>query len=175
MSVLALTIGKALIPGLIDKLVKGKGKVAEEVAKIALEATGLTSDSSPDTVIDVLNRDPIAFARVKEAAAAVAIAEIEAEIDAERVAMQDRVSARDLKAKSNDKTANTLSLIAALFALASLLVVSVVALSGYVVDPVYLTLLGTATGYGFAYFQQVMNFYFGSSAGSKKKTDLIGG
>lgn len=174
MSAIGMLVAQQILPGLVRKLTKGKGKVVEQIADIALDITGLDKNASPEAVMDQLSKNPEAFARVKEAAAEVTIAEIEAEIEDKRIAMEDRLSAREMAVSNGDNTTRNLAYMAAGFALASLAGVLAIAFLGFDVAPAMLTLIGSAVGYGFSYFQQVMNFHFGSSAGSKKKTQMLG-
>jgi hypothetical protein len=174
---LGIALGRELIPELIGRATRGKGDTLERVAAgvtdVVLGATGLSRDTPPSEIVDTLRKDPEAYARVKEAAASVAIAEIEAEIRATETAARDRESARKTYAEASHATVNKLAYIAAGFAAIGVLSVVGLAVAGIEIDSTYATLLGGVIAASLNYLSQVMNFFFGSSEGSKVKTDLM--
>lgn len=170
---IGIALAKELIPNLFQRAARGRGDVVERVASgvadVVMDATGLTGDADPDQVITLLKSDPIAYARVKEAAAQVAIAEINADMELGRQVVEDRASARDMYATSKSRTPDILAGVAALFAFAGL--AGVVFLDARGIEPSTLTVTIVTAAIGF--FATVIAFHFGSSAGSKAKTEVM--
>lgn len=94
-------------------------------------------------------------------------------VDLEKIAQEDRSSARDREVKTGDKA--TPRMLATVIVCGFLLTVWYV-LSGQVEglkDPVAAGLIGTLIGYVSAKADQVVSYYFGSSAGSQEKNQLL--
>lgn len=94
-------------------------------------------------------------------------------VDLEKIAQEDRSSARDREVKTGDKA--TPRMLATVIVGGFLLTVWYV-LSGQVdglKDPVAAGLIGTLIGYVSAKADQVVSYYFGSSAGSQEKNQLL--
>lgn len=92
------------------------------------------------------------------------------EIDLEKIAQADRSSAREREAKTGDST--TPRVLATVIVGGFLSMVYMV-LSGYVAglkDPTIAGMIGTLIGYVSAKADQVVSYYFGSTAGSAAKT-----
>ncbi|MAI35029.1 MAG: hypothetical protein CMM07_25605 [Rhodopirellula sp.] len=175
MSMLLATLGaglaKQILPGIVGRLKGGKGKVLEQVAEVALEVTGLAPDSDADRVLEALQADPAAYAKVQQQATDIALAEIEAQTRAIEIAAEDRADARDMHQGGTGRTAGLLSASAVFLALLCLAAVVYMALEGIEIPgPMWgmLTVMLGLTG-------QVFNFHFGSSAGSKNKDKMIRG
>lgn len=170
---IGIALAKELIPNLFQRAARGRGDVVERVANgvadVVMDATGLSQDADPDQVIGVLKSDPIAYARVQEAAAQVAIAEINANMELGRQVVEDRASARDMYTTSKSRTSDILAGVAALFAFAAL--AGVVFLDARDIEPSTLTVTIVTAAIGF--FATVIAFHFGSSAGSKAKTEVL--
>ena len=118
---------------------------------------------------------PDALLRLKQADQAFAVRMQELGIDLERVHANDRADARGREVKTGDKA--TPRVLAGLIVGGFLLMVWFV-LAGHVgglKDPVAAGLIGTLIGYVSAKADQVVSYYFGSSAGSAEKTALLGG
>ncbi|MFN7726299.1 MAG: hypothetical protein ACK5QH_14625 [Rubrivivax sp.] len=117
---------------------------------------------------------PDALLRLKQADQAFAVRMQELGIDLERVHANDRADARGREVKTGDKA--TPRVLAGLIVGGFLLMVWFV-LAGHVgglKDPVAAGLIGTLIGYVSAKADQVVSYYFGSSAGSAEKTALLG-
>ena len=115
-----------------------------------------------------------ALLRLKQADQAFMVRMKELGIDLEKVHAGDRADARDREVKTGDKA--TPRALAAIIVGGFLLTVWYV-LSGKVEglkDPVAAGLIGTLIGYVSAKADQVTSYYFGSSAGSAAKTELLG-
>ena len=97
----------------------------------------------------------------------------ELDIDLEKIAQADRASAREREVKSSDKA--TPRILAAVVVGGFLGTVYMV-LSGYVdglKDPTIAGVVGTLIGYVSAKADQVVSYYFGSSAGSAAKNEML--
>lgn len=114
-----------------------------------------------------------ALARLKAAEQAFTVRMRELDIDVEKIHQLDRNSARDREARTGDRA--TPRALAAIIVGGFLLTVWYV-LSGQVEglkDPVAAGLIGTLIGYVSAKADQVVSYYFGSSAGSAQKNELM--
>jgi hypothetical protein len=122
------------------------------------------SSASPETLV-ALRRADQEFARTMR----------ELDIDLERVHQADRDSARRREVDTGDRT--TPRVLAAvvmsgfLFCVWAILTGRVHNLS----DPIVAGLVGTLIGYASAKADQIVSYYFGSSAGSKAKDELLKG
>ena len=132
---------------------------------------GLLDGDDPIEALEtaVKTGDPAAYARIKEADQAFKVKLEELGIQKEELHQRDRSSARDMFVKTRSIMTPTLALV---------IVLSFVAMVGFVLvgsTPVDSVLAGTLIGYLSAKAEQVVAFYFGSSAGSKAKTDALAG
>ena len=96
----------------------------------------------------------------------------ELDIDLERIASEDRASARQREVQTRDWMPRILALLIVAGFLATVLGV----LSGHVEglkDPIMSTTVGTVIGFVSAKAEQVIAYYFGSSAGSRAKDNII--
>lgn len=88
-------------------------------------------------------------------------------INFERLAVEDRKSARDMQMTTKSRLVPTLAIVIVF----SFIAVVIGTLSG--LTHIESTLAGTLVGYLSAKAEQVIAFYFGSSAGSQAKTELL--
>lgn len=98
----------------------------------------------------------------------------ELDIDLERIAGADRNSAREREVKTGDWMPRVLAFIV----VGGFMFTVFLVLMGYVdgmKDPLMATTVGTLIGFVSAKCEQVVAYYFGSSAGSKAKDELIKG
>lgn len=105
---------------------------------------------------------------------AMAELEIRSVTDLERIASEDRNSARNREVQLRDWTPRALAGVVVLGFLWAVWYV----LSGRVQglrDATTIGMIGTLVGYLSAKADTVIGYYFGSSAGSDRKTDLLGG
>lgn len=93
--------------------------------------------------------------------------ELELGLKFEELAVNDRISARDLQKNQPSKLVPAL----AIMIVATFLVTSVCVLAG--LTHIESALAGTLIGYISAKAEQVVSFYFGSSNGSQKKDELL--
>ena len=131
-------------------------------------------DGSEDDVAQAIaGASPDILLKMKEADQAFTLSMQQAGVDLEKIAAGDRDSARKREIATGDNA--TPRILAGIVVLGFFGVVYSV-LSGYVdglKDPSIATLIGTLIGYVSAKADQVVSYYFGSSAGSDKKTDLM--
>jgi hypothetical protein len=91
----------------------------------------------------------------------------ELDIDIEQINQQDRASARQREIAVKDKTPKVLAFMIVI----GFMAMSVGVLSGFA--KVETVLAGTIIGYISAKAELVLTYYFGSSAGSNRKTELM--
>ncbi|MEE9159960.1 MAG: hypothetical protein V3U60_16440 [Gammaproteobacteria bacterium] len=131
---------------------------------------GNENPSDNDLVAAIQGADPAALARLKEIDADFKVEMKKLDIDIIKIAAADRDSARD-REKTVGGWTNPV--------LAGMVMIGFFAIAGLVLageagtDPVSATLVGAVVGYASAKADQVIAYYFGSSAGSKQKTDAM--
>ena len=116
--------------------------------------------------------DPEVFERIKKADQEFAVKMKSLDVDLEDIAQKDRLSAR-LREKLVGGKANPI--------LAGIIIAGFLIMVWYVLtkglnaemDPGMAALAGTLIGYVSAKADQVVSYYFGSSAGSKEKTSVF--
>lgn len=142
----------------ISQAVLGKPDASEKELAAAIEG------ASPETLLAIKQADQDFDVRMKEL-----------DIDLARVHQGDRSSAREREAKTGDSwTPRVLASVV----LAGFMGTVFMVLAGYVdglADPMAATLIGTLIGYVSAKADQVVSYYFGSSAGSKAKDAAMAG
>jgi hypothetical protein len=145
------------------------GPVAGMAVKALAGALGLSQDSSSDDVQEALmNATPEQLAAVKKIDADFKVQMKELDIDLERIAAGDRDSARNMQMQTNDWIPRAMAIMVTFgfFGILAWLLIKGVPPSGSETLIYMLGALGTAwTG--------IVQFYFGSSAGSKAKTDAM--
>jgi hypothetical protein len=145
------------------------GPVAGMAVKALAGALGLSQDSSSDEVQEALmNATPEQLAAVKKIDADFKVQMKELDIDLERIAAGDRDSARNMQMQTNDWIPRAMAIMVTFgfFGILAWLLIKGVPPSGSETLIYMLGALGTAwTG--------IVQFYFGSSAGSKAKTDAM--
>ena len=147
----------------------------------ALLSAALGTDGTPDALHAAIAADPQASLKLAEFESdnkvklqALAFTHADNVLAAETAALQadvaDRTSARARETAVLDQTPKVL---------AGVVVASSVALGAAVVagmvtkDPSQAALVGTVIGYVFGESKQALNYYFGSSSGSARKTELF--
>lgn len=90
-----------------------------------------------------------------------------------QIAEQDRLSARQREMSLKDTTPSVLaySVVGGFLSMTCGLIIT--SLMGYEIAPAAMGLIGTLVGYLSAKSELVLAYYFGSSAGSDRKTDLL--
>ena len=143
------------------------------VAELSGALLGRPDGTQAEVAAAVATGGGEALARIKAADQAFAVRLRELDIDLERIHQQDRNSARDREVRGGDRW--TPRILAAVIVGGFLSMVYMV-LSGYVPglkDPMVAGMVGTLIGYVSAKADQVVSYYFGSSAGSADKTALL--
>ena len=140
------------------------------LAGMAVSAVAKAIGCEPDEVQGIISSNKLTAEQV----ASIQLAEIELKkqaqsmnLDFAKLTVEDRKSARDMQIATKSMLVPSL----AILIVSAFIGVVIATLGGFaVVDSV---LAGTLIGYLSAKAEQVVNFYFGSSAGSKEKTDLL--
>lgn len=149
------------------------GPLGGIAAKILSETLLGTSEASTEELAKaVMGASPEQLLAIKQAENAFKLKLRELDIEEERIAMQDRDSARARESSVKDAVPKILgSLIIAGFLSTVFLV-----LGGYVEgmkDPMTATTVGTLIGYVSSKADQIISYYFGSSSSSSKKNDML--
>jgi hypothetical protein len=140
------------------------------LAGMAVAAVSKALNIAPEEVQDVISSGKLTAEQV----ASIQLAELELKkqaqsmnLDFAKLTVEDRKSARDMQIATKSMLVPSL----AILIVSAFIGVVIATLGGFaVVDSV---LAGTLIGYLSAKAEQVVNFYFGSSAGSKEKTELL--
>ena len=151
-------LGGMAVSAIADAL--GLSDKAEETIKQAL------SGASPEQMLAIKNADQSFALQMQE----LGFKQVK---DLEAIAADDRKDARDREVKTGDNL--TPRVLAAVIIIGFLMMVWYV-LSGQVAmlkDPIAAGMIGTLIGYVSAKADQVVSYYFGSSAGSRDKTSLL--
>ena len=140
------------------------------LAGMAVSAVAKAIGCEPDEVQGIISSNKLTAEQV----ASIQLAELELKkqaqsmnLDFAKLTVEDRKSARDMQIATKSMLVPSL----AILIVGAFIGVVIATLGGFaVVDSV---LAGTLIGYLSAKAEQVVNFYFGSSAGSKEKTELL--
>lgn len=145
------------------------------MAGVAVKALANNLTGNPDATVDeveaaVIGAAPADLVKLKQVEADLKVALSDAGLQLEDIAARDRDSARERQVATKDRTP---AILAGVVVLGFFGVLVYVILNGMpqASGPVVALLMGSlATGLG-----QVLNFYFGSSVGSKNKDAVIAG
>jgi len=162
---------RTVAPGLATAL--GGPLAGAAVQTISTAVLGKPDGTEEEVAIAVASGGADALLKLKEAENAFAIKMKELGVDLEKVHAGDRNSAREREAKTGDVW--TPRILAATIIGGFLAMVASVLLGKVtgITDPVAAGMIGTLIGYVSAKADQVVSYYFGSSAGSAAKTDLL--
>jgi hypothetical protein len=162
---------RTVAPGLATAL--GGPLAGAAVQTISTAVLGKPDGTEEEVAIAVASGGADALLKLKEAENAFAIKMKELGVDLEKVHANDRASAREREAKTGDVW--TPRILAATIIGGFLAMVASVLLGKVtgITDPVAAGMIGTLIGYVSAKADQVVSYYFGSSAGSAAKTDLL--
>jgi hypothetical protein len=134
---------------------------------------GHENGSEDDLEEAIKAASPESLGKIKEADNSFAIRMKELDIDLERISNDDRNSARKREIESGDTWTPRIIAFMTIFAAFA---VTWYVLSGQVknlTDATVVGMIGTLIGYVFGIANQVISYYFGSSHGSKQKTDAM--
>lgn len=143
------------------------GPLAGVAVQAIAGALGLSDASEERIAQAIANATPDDLLKIKQAEQQFIVKMRELEVDLERLTVEDRKSARQAYVESKDRLVPVLALV---IIGAFVGTVAGVLFGTLTVDSV---LAGTLIGYLSAKAEQVIAFYFGSSAGSKKKDDAL--
>lgn len=162
---------RTVAPGLATAL--GGPLAGAAVQTISTAVLGKPDGTEEEVAIAVASGGADALIKLKEAENAFAIKMKEIGVDLEKVHAGDRNSAREREVKTGDVW--TPRILAATIIGGFLAMVASVLLGKVtgITDPVAAGMIGTLIGYVSAKADQVVSYYFGSSAGSAAKTDLL--
>jgi hypothetical protein len=140
------------------------------LAGMAVSAVAKAIGCEPDEVQGIISSNKLTAEQV----ASIQLAELELKkqaqsmgLDFAKLTVEDRKSARDMQIATKSMLVPSL----AILIVSAFIGVVIATLGGFaVIDSV---LAGTLIGYLSAKAEQVVNFYFGSSAGSQAKTELL--
>lgn len=143
------------------------GPLAGMAVKIATDALGIEAD--PKKLEEtILTGNPESLLKLKEAEQNYKLEVKRLQIDLEKIHGADRDSARKREIATKDKTPKILATVILVGFFSVLGIIAFVTIPVAAVQPLNI-LLGALT----ALTVQVGNYYFGSSAGSARKTELL--
>jgi len=147
------------------------GPLAGAAVGAIVSALGLPPDTPAEQVAAAVQKaDPDTLLKLKQAEQAFAAKMKQLDIDLERIAAGDRADARARERSVGSLSVNVLACIVIVGFFATVGFV----LSGYVgLTGEQGVLVGTVVGYVSAKADQVVSYFFGSSAGSDKKTEAM--
>ncbi len=143
--------------------------IARAATKAVADALGVDLDSDPDQLEQALSlATPEQLAAVRRADQAFAATMREFDLDELRIAAEDRASARQRQARTRDLMPGYIATVAMVGFFGILVAMIFVAIPDTARDPLMIMLgaLGTLV-------TQVGAYYFGSSAGSARKTEQV--
>lgn len=149
------------------------GPIGGMAAKFITDALGIPTDSSKDEIVKAIsNATPDQLLALKKADNDFAVQMKQLDIDLEKIASDDRDSARRREVQVRDWMPRILAGVIVCGFMATVFLV----LLGYVEgmkDPLMATTVGTLIGFVSAKAEQVIAYYFGSSSSSQAKTQLL--
>lgn len=157
----------AVAPGLATAL---GGPLAGAAATAILSGLGVTKAEEADSAI--LAAAPETLAKLKESELQFQTRLAELGVDLEKIAADDRKSARDL-AKQDSSPQRLISLVVLGIYLLALSAYVYMLVDGTKVNPELLAGMGIILGALLREVPTVMQFWFGSSSGSKDKMDML--
>lgn len=146
------------------------GPLAGIAVKAIGSVFGIEGGSEKDVAAAVANASPEQLMALKKADQDFAVRMRELDIDLERIAADDRASARGREVATGDKMVPVLAgvVLIGFFTTVGYVLAGKVELSGEAG-----AVIGTLIGYVSAKAEQVVSYYFGSSSGSKAKDATI--
>ena len=179
-SILGSVVVKSLAPIILREVapkiwgsIKGQSgraePVLEAVEEIATDVLRLPPDASVENVQAALRENPDVARQIAEFAMQERVAMAKEQTRLEELATQDRASARDMHIKTGGRAPAILAAVAALFSFTGLGAAVWLNIEGQ--EPS--TLVVTAITASLGFFASVVSFHFGSSAGSKAKTEAM--
>lgn len=140
------------------------GAAVKQLSNVLLGHDGGSTD---DIANALQNATPDQLAAIKKVDADFKVQMKSLGVDLSRIAAEDRKSARDMQIALKSNLVPTL----AVMVIASFIAVTIGTLMGYA--KIESAMAGTLVGYISAKAELVLSFYFGSSADSEKKDEMI--
>ncbi len=161
---------KSLVNSVAPVIGLALGGPAGGIAAKALSNSLLGKDDATDKELSqaMLGATPDQLLALKQADIDFNVKIEELGIDLEKIASEDRANARDREIKTGDKTPKILASVIVVGFFSVLATMAFVSIPETAQAPINI-LLGALT----AMLTQVGNYYFGSSAGSQRKTELM--
>lgn len=144
------------------------------VKAVSTAVLGRDDGTEEDIASAMASADPQVLARIKEADAQLKRDLAAANVKLEEIAGADRASARDREVKLQDPTTRILAYIALAGFFGVLGGQFYIALNGIAINTEVQRTLDITLGVLFAWVLAVKDYYFGSSAGSAQKNELLG-
>lgn len=162
---------RTVAPGLATAL--GGPLAGAAVQTISQAVLGKPDGTEEEVAAAVVSGGTDALLKIKEADNAFTVKMKELGVDLERIHQADRDSARNREVRTGDVW--TPRVLAATIVGGFLAMVAAVLLGKVtgITDPIAAGMIGTLIGYVSAKADQVVSYYFGSSAGSAAKTELM--
>lgn len=166
---------KSLVGSIAPTIATALGGPLAGAATKAISTAVLGKDGGTDDEIAqaIATGGTDVLAKIKEAEHAFKIRMKELDIDLEDIAAKDRDSARSREVKTEDKTPRNLAYIYTLGFFVTLAAQFYLVMSQIVVQPSALRMLDATTGILFAMMLGSKEYYFGSSAGSSRKNEMM--
>ena len=144
------------------------GPVGGLAVKTLAQALGLNTDATHDDIENaMLTATPEQLAAIRKADNDFKVQMKQLDIDLVKIAADDRRSARNMQMEVKSPLVPSLAIII----IAAFVAVTIGTLMGYA--KIESAMAGTLIGYLSAKAELVLSFYFGSSADSEKKSDMI--
>lgn len=161
---------KSIVSSIAPALGTALGGPMGGMALKALSSSLLDDEDADENQIEkaIMNASPDTLAKIKQIDAEFDAKMKELDIDLEKIASDDRSDARKREIATQDNAPKILASVIVLGFFSTLATIAFVDIPDGAEQPVSI-LLGALT----AMITQVGNYYFGSSAGSKQKTDLM--
>lgn len=161
---------KSLLGTVAPALATALGGPLAGMATKAIAAKLLGNEDAPLKLVKdaILNATPDTLLKLKQVNADFEVKMAEIGVDLEEVHAADRANARNREIQTNDNAPKILACVVVLGFFSTLAMMVFVEIPAPAMAPVNI-LLGSLT----AMLIQVGNYYFGSSAGSARKTELM--
>lgn len=145
--------------------------MAGVAVKVAADALGMPGASEQEIAEAVSSGDPNVLVKLREADNTFKAEMKRLDVDVERIHAEDRASAREL---GKARGLGPQIALATIFVLGFIYVLGVI-FQGQTIDSDMREIATYVLGILSAGLVQIMNYFFGSSAGSKAKTDQMAG
>lgn len=149
------------------------GPLAGTAVKVIASALGLEAASEEEIAKVVAQADPDTLLKLKQAEQEFQLKLKELEIDLERLAVEDRASARKRQVETGDRTPTILAYIYTFMFFAVLAFQAVAAFQGLEIPQGVQRTLDTTLGALFAMLFASKDYFFGSSIGSRMKDKVL--